>query len=59
QAGPPGDTTGAGDVLFAAYLAVRMHRGRGRKEALHHAARIASDHVCGLYIPPEDLLIPD
>jgi len=56
-AGGSGDTTGAGDVLFAAYLAARHYHGLGRGHALLHAARIASLHVGGGYIPPEDLLI--
>jgi len=51
------DTTGAGDVFFAAYLSARHYRGQGRKDALLHAARIASFHVGGTYIPQEDLLI--
>jgi sugar/nucleoside kinase (ribokinase family) len=55
--GRPGDTTGAGDVLFAAYLTARYYEGLGREDALLHAARIASLHVGSGYIPPEDLLI--
>ncbi len=49
------DTTGAGDVFFAAYIALRQAMGRGMEEACHSAARWAARHVEGSFID-ENLL---
>lgn len=49
------DTTGAGDVFFAAYIALRRTMGRDVEEACHCAARLAAQHVGGCLID-ENLL---
>ncbi len=50
------DTTGAGDVFFAAFLAHWFHEQRPEREALDHAARTAASHIRGLYLPISSLL---
>ncbi len=50
------DTTGAGDVFFAAFLARWFHEQRPEREALNHAARTAALHIRGLYLPVSSLL---
>jgi hypothetical protein len=49
------DTTGAGDVFFAAFLSSWFHQGNSEREALEHAARTAALHVEGRFIPPQTL----
>lgn len=49
------DTTGAGDVFFAAYLASRFHHHKSVSEASRHASFIAAQYVEGSYIPLEIL----
>jgi hypothetical protein len=49
------DTTGAGDVFFAAYLSAWHHRGCPEQEALNNAARTAAAHVEGHFISPRSL----
>jgi sugar/nucleoside kinase (ribokinase family) len=49
------DTTGAGDVFFAAFLSHWFHEERSEREALDHAARTAASHVKGCYISPQSL----
>ncbi len=44
------DTTGAGDVFFAVYLAERLHRGRSTSDAAANAAKSAARRVAGLLI---------
>jgi len=56
-AGRESDTTGAGDVLFAAYLARRLYRNESPDASIRHAARIAADQVAGRFIASETLLI--
>jgi sugar/nucleoside kinase (ribokinase family) len=50
------DTTGAGDVFFAAFLCRWFHEDWPEREALDHAARTAAAHVKGLYLPVQSLL---
>lgn len=45
------DTTGAGDVFFAAWLARRVHQGATVEQACVHAAWVAARHVEGLWLP--------
>ncbi len=56
-AGPEGDTTGAGDVFFAAYVAARLHRGATSLEAAAHAATVAGQHVAGIGLRAADLVL--
>lgn len=49
------DTTGAGDVFFAAYLVSRIHRGQTIRESCEHAAFVVAQHLSGLYIREEEL----
>jgi len=49
------DTTGAGDVFFAAYLVSRLHERRSIRESCEHATGIAVRHVKGRYITEESL----
>jgi sugar/nucleoside kinase (ribokinase family) len=44
------DTTGAGDVFFAAYLVSRLHERRSVATACEHAALVAARQVEGRYI---------
>merc|ERR1711964_578403 len=44
------DSTGAGDVFFAAYLAKRYHEDESIAESSRHAASIAAAHVAGRYL---------
>ena len=44
------DTTGAGDVFFAAYIALRREKGCDVEEACQCAARLAAQHVEGCLI---------
>jgi hypothetical protein len=50
------DTTGAGDVFFAAFLCRWFHEDRPEQEALDHAARTSAAHVKGQYLPVQSLL---
>jgi sugar/nucleoside kinase (ribokinase family) len=47
------DTTGAGDVFFAAYLVARLAWQRTTAGAADYAAGIAARHVSGRYLPAE------
>jgi len=49
------DSTGAGDVFFAAYLAKRYHEDESIAESSRHAASIAAAHVEGRYLPVDAL----
>ncbi len=49
------DTTGAGDVFFAAYLAHRLGEGESVTTATQRAAELARDHVHGRFITAESL----
>jgi len=51
------DTTGAGDVFFAAYLVSRLHQRRSVRIACKHAALVAARHVQGRYIPEDYLRV--
>ena len=51
------DTTGAGDVFFAAYLVSRLHERRSIRESCEHATRVAARHVEGRYITEESLRV--
>lgn len=51
------DTTGAGDVFFAAYLASRYHQTKDVYEASKQASLIAAKYVEGNYIPIKVLTI--
>jgi len=51
------DTTGAGDVFFAAYLVSRLHQRRSVRVACKHAALIAARQVQGRYIPEDCLRV--
>lgn len=46
------DTTGAGDVFFAAWLARRLHVGDSMRAACRHAADTAALHVQGRWLAP-------
>ncbi len=48
-----GDTTGAGDVFFAAYLFARLHQNATIAESSQYAAAIAAKQISGNYICPE------
>lgn len=50
-----GDTTGAGDVFFAAYVAARLHRGATSSAAAQHASAVAAQHVAGVLLREGDL----
>ena len=52
------DTTGAGDIFFAAYLIYRFHKHRNVSESSQYAASIAARYVAGLYIPVGQLKLP-
>ena len=52
------DTTGAGDIFFAAYLIYRFHKHRNISESSQYAASIAARYVAGLYIPVGQLKLP-
>jgi sugar/nucleoside kinase (ribokinase family) len=49
------DTTGAGDVFFAAYLAYRLGQGERATSAAERAAKLAFQHVHGRFITEESL----
>jgi len=51
------DTTGAGDVFFAAYLVSRLHQRHSVGVACKHAALIAARQVQGRYIPEDCLRV--
>ena len=51
------DTTGAGDVFFAAYLAHRIHRGDSIATSSQRAAEVASLQVRNQFIAEETLLL--
>jgi len=51
------DTTGAGDVFFAAYLVSRLHQRRSVRVACKHAALVAARQVQGRYIPEDCLRV--
>ncbi len=51
------DTTGAGDVFFAAYLVSRLHQQRSIRGACKHAALVAARQVQGRYIPEDCLRV--
>ncbi|HIH92905.1 TPA: hypothetical protein HA338_02305 [Methanosarcina acetivorans] len=51
------DTTGAGDVFFASYIASRYYRKRDAKESSNYAAYISAKHIEGNYIHQELLEI--
>ena len=51
------DTTGAGDVFFAAYLVSRLHQRHSVDVACKHAALIAARQVQGRYIPEDYLRV--
>ena len=51
------DTTGAGDVLFAAYLAKRFYEGFSVNDAITHASQVAALQVSDQYIPGKSLRI--
>jgi len=53
--GAPLDSTGAGDVFFAAYTVARFRQGRPVAAAGRQAARVAAEHVAGRYITPAEL----
>ena len=46
------DPTGAGDVFFAAYLALRLQRGQAVSDSLQWAAERAARQVAGGFIAP-------
>jgi sugar/nucleoside kinase (ribokinase family) len=46
------DTTGAGDVFFAAYLVARLHDGQETAAACCRAAAVAARHVAGELLQP-------
>jgi sugar/nucleoside kinase (ribokinase family) len=49
------DTTGAGDVFFAAYLTRRYHMSGDMDVSLDHATDIAAAFIQGEYIPHDIL----
>jgi sugar/nucleoside kinase (ribokinase family) len=51
------DTTGAGDVFFAAYVAERVYRGAPIEQACTRAAAVASQQVAGTFIQPGQLAL--
>ena len=51
------DTTGAGDVFFAAYLVSRLHQRHSVRVACKHAALVAARQVQGRYIPEDCLRV--
>jgi hypothetical protein len=51
------DATGAGDVLFAAYLVKRVYHRLSIKASIQYAAQVAADQVAGRFVGPETLLI--
>ncbi len=50
-----GDTTGAGDVFFAAYLVARLYQKQNITESSRYASSIAAKQISGNYILPERL----
>ena len=46
------DPTGAGDVFFATYLALRLQRGQAVSDSLQWAAERAARQVAGGFITP-------
>lgn len=51
------DTTGAGDVFFAAFLAARLLKKKSIKDSCAFAAFLAAEHISGKFIPFEALVI--
>jgi len=47
------DTTGAGDVFFAAWLARRLYQGASVEEACEHCSVDSARHVQGLWLSPQ------
>ncbi len=52
------DTTGAGDVFFAAYLVHRVLEGASIAQAAEHASAIAARHIAGQHITRQQLALP-
>jgi len=53
----PVDSTGAGDVFFAAYLVARLRDATGQEGAAIHAAAIAAEQVAGIYIEKDAIVL--
>ncbi len=51
------DTTGAGDVFLAEYVAARLHEGASVPDASDRAAALAAQHVAGTLIAPGALAL--
>ena len=52
------DTTGAGDVFFAAYLESRIYRQQPIPQACHDASELVAKYIEGKYFAPEILALP-
>ncbi|MBN1779663.1 hypothetical protein JW948_00925 [bacterium] len=53
------DTTGAGDVFFAAYLNERIFHHKNIQESCKQAARLAAHHIEGQWIQSDLLILND
>jgi sugar/nucleoside kinase (ribokinase family) len=51
----PDDSTGAGDVFFAAYIISRFVKNKNVMDACNYAASLSARQVEGLYITPDEL----
>jgi sugar/nucleoside kinase (ribokinase family) len=51
----PGDSTGAGDVFFAAYIIGRYLKNKDVMDACNYAAGLSARQVAGRYITPVEL----
>lgn len=51
-----GDSTGAGDVFFSAYLCARFLQNQSMEQALAYGAKISAKHIEGNFIPQTELM---